>query len=126
MTTVVVLWPEQPASIANSVSARRTVSFYSHWIGLVTGDGTTDVPQRKLSISAAESSTWSPSSKTMKCSVTVSPGDTGALVVSQPVEPPGMVASGGGGPGSNGSGSGGSSKPVPPMSLTGCEQCCVC
>src|SRR5581483_3583158 len=61
----------------------------------------------------------------MKCSVTSSPGVTGEVVVSQPVEPPGMLASGGGA-GSNGSGIGGSSKPVPPISETGRAQCCVC
>src|SRR5258706_5731397 len=79
----------------------------------------------------------------MKCSVTISPGVTGEVVVSQPVEPPGIPF---GAPGmlhiplthdpspkqsavvvhGNPPPVGGSSKPVPLMSVTGRMQCCVC
>src|SRR5581483_2742447 len=82
----------------------------------------------------------------MKWSVTSSPGVTGAVVVSQPVEPPGIlppappswhwppmhaprpkqsavVMHGNPPPPPP---PGGSSKPVPAMSLTGCLQFCVC
>ena len=53
---------------------------------------TVAAPHWKLSMSTAESSMPSPSSKMTKCSVTSSPGVIGAVVVSQPVEPPGTVA----------------------------------
>src|SRR5579871_439979 len=105
-------------------SPRPTVQYRSFRslqpIGVVIGDVTGVAFQRKLSIRAAESRMWSPSSKMMKWSVTSSPGVTGELVVSQPVEPPGIE------PPKPKPPPGGSSKPVPEIPETGCLQFCVC